>query len=138
HSNDRLTAAQAVLEGQATLVSIRVLSPGNDVTDQPEFWDEYREQVSDQQDAMPVFAHAPLLIKETLLFPYLDGAEFMRWWRTTPLGDSLPSGPRRPTSTEQILSHERYLAHDQPGSLDFVSGPARTYEDGPGELSIRT
>ena len=38
-SNDRLTAAQSVLEGQATLVSIRVLSPGVDITAQPEFWE---------------------------------------------------------------------------------------------------
>jgi hypothetical protein len=136
-SNDRLTAAQAVLEGQATLVSIRVLSPDADVTAQPEFWEEYREQVADQQDAMPVFAHAPLLVKETLLFPYLDGAEFMRWWRTTPFGDSLPSGTRMPASTEQILSHDRYLKRDQPLELHFVSGPSRTYEDGLGELEIR-
>ena len=31
-SNDRLTAAQSVLEGQATLASIEVLAPGQDVT----------------------------------------------------------------------------------------------------------
>jgi hypothetical protein len=136
-SNDRLTAAQAVLEGQATLVSIRVLSPEVDVTAQPEFWEEYREQVADQQETMPVFAHAPLLIRETLLFPYLDGAQFMRWWGTTPLRDSLPSGERMPASTEQILSPDRYIKRDQPLMLRFVSGPSRTYEDGLGELEIR-
>jgi hypothetical protein len=136
-SNDRLTAAQAVLEGQATLVSIRVLSPEVDVTAQPEFWEEYREQVADQQETMPVFAHAPLLIRETLLFPYLDGAQFMRWWGTTPLRDSLPSGERMPASTEQILSTDRYVKRDQPLVLRFVSGPSRTYEDGLGELEIR-
>ena len=31
-SNDRLTAAQSILEGQATLASIEVLAPGQDVT----------------------------------------------------------------------------------------------------------
>ena len=30
-NNDRLTAAQAILEGQATLASIEVLAPGQDV-----------------------------------------------------------------------------------------------------------
>lgn len=137
HSNDRLTAAQAVLEGQATLVSIRVLSPGRDVTASPAFWETYRQQVVAQQGAMPVFAHAPLLIRETLLFPYLDGAEFMRWWGTTPLADSFPSGRLMPASTEQILHPERYAAHDQPVSLRFTSGPNRMYQDGLGEMEIR-
>ena len=136
-SNDRLSAAQAVLEGQATLVSIRVLSPDVDLTAQPEFWEAYEEQVEAQQDAMPVFAHAPLLIKETLLFPYLDGAQFMQWWGTTPLKDSLPTGARMPRSTEQILTPERYLKKDQPVTLRFSSGPTRMYEDGLGELEIR-
>ena len=137
HSNDRLSAAQAVLEGQATLVSIRVLSPGVDVTQQQGFWDEYREQVSDQQESMPVFAHAPLLVRETLLFPYLDGAEFMRWWATSALRDSLPSGNRMPASTEQILTPERFRKGDQPVSLRFATGGPRTYEDDLGELEIR-
>jgi hypothetical protein len=136
-SNDRLTAAQAVLEGQATLVSIRVLSPELDVTTQPEFWETYRQQVIAQQGAMPVFAGAPLLVRETLIFPYLDGAEFMRWWGTSPFADSLPSGPRMPASTEQILHPDRYLRHDQPVALRFTSGPPRLYQDGLGEMEIR-
>jgi len=136
HSNDRLTAAQAVLEGQATLVSIRVLSPGQDVTAEPEFWEAYRQQVTAQQGSMPVFARAPLLVRETLLFPYLDGAEFMRWWATSPFADSLPSGPRMPASTEQILHPDRYLKHDQPGPRRFTCGPSRLYQDGLGEMEI--
>ncbi len=136
HSNDRLTAAQAVLEGQATLVSIRVLSPGQDVTAEPEFWEAYRRQVTAQQGSMPVFARAPLLVRETLLFPYLDGAEFMRWWATSPFADSLPSGSRMPASTEQILHPDRYLKHDQPVPLRFAGGPARLYQDGLGEIEI--
>jgi hypothetical protein len=86
---------------------------------------------------MPVFAHAPLLVRETLLFPYLDGAEFMRWWGTSALRDSLPAGNRMPASTEQILTPERFRQRDQPVSLRFVSGDPRTYEDDLGELEIR-
>jgi hypothetical protein len=136
-SNDRLAAAQAVLEGQATLVSIRVLSPGLDVTAQPGFWNTYREQVAAQQGSMPVFARAPLLVRETLLFPYLDGAAFMQWWEHSPYKDSLPSGPRMPASTEQILHPDRYQSHDRPVQLRFTSGPPRVYEDGLGEVEIR-
>ncbi|HEU4588544.1 MAG TPA: hypothetical protein VFS11_07850 [Gemmatimonadales bacterium] len=136
-SNDRLAAAQAVLEGQATLVSIRVLSPDTDVTASPEFWNDYRAMISQQQASMPVFARAPLIIRETLLFPYLDGAEFMRWWSTSPLRDTVPYGPRMPVSTEQVLHPDRYLAHDMPVPVRFTDGPAPMYEDMLGELEIR-
>ncbi|HET7598860.1 MAG TPA: hypothetical protein VFK09_01135 [Gemmatimonadales bacterium] len=136
-SNDRMAAAQAVLEGQATLASLRVLAPGGDVTRQPEFWNEYRSQVAQQQSSMPVFAAAPLVIRETLLFPYLDGAEFMRWWETSRFRDSMPYGPRMPTSTEQVLHPDRYLDGDRPIELRFTSGPAPEYEDLFGELEIR-
>ena len=54
-NNDRLTAAQAILEGQATLASIDVLAPGQDVVHNPQFWELYREQVGQNQSSMPVF-----------------------------------------------------------------------------------
>jgi hypothetical protein len=136
-SNDRLAAAQAVLEGQATLVSIEMMSSGSDVTRSPEFWEQYREQVSSQQSAMPVFARAPLVLKRTLLFPYIDGAEFMRWWESTPLADSMPWGPRMPVSTEQVLHPDRYQRGDLPVELRFISGPEAVYEDLLGELEVR-
>ena len=106
-SNDRLGAAQAVLEGQATLVSIDMMVPPGS-TRSPEFWEQYREQVSAQQSAMPVFARAPLVLRRALLFPYIDGAQFVGWWRTTHPPDSMPWGPHMPVSTEQVLHPDRY------------------------------
>jgi hypothetical protein len=132
-SNDRLAAAQAVLEGQATLASIEMMAPGSDVTRSPEFWQQYRDQVSSQQSAMPVFARAPPVLKRTLLFPYIDGAEFMAWWETTPQRDSMPWGPRMPVSTEQVLHPDRYQRGDAPVELRFTSGPDPVYEDLLGE-----
>ena len=98
-SNDRLAAAHAILEGQATLVGIDATAP-NDVTSNPEFWELYLEQVSAGQTAMPVFARAPLILRRTLLFPYLDGARFVHWWKTTAGVDSMPWGASMPVSTE--------------------------------------
>ena len=103
-----------MLEGQATLASIEVLASGQDVGANPEFWDLYREQVRQQQSSMPVFAKAPLIVRESLIFPYLAGAEFMHWWKTSPLRDTVPYGPRMPVSTEQILFPDRYLRGDRP------------------------
>ena len=136
-NNDRLTAAQSVLEGQATLASIDVLAPGQDVRDNPEFWDIYREQVRQQQTSMPVFARAPLVVREALIFPYLAGAEFMNWWASSPLKDTLPYGPRMPVSTEQVLHPERYLRGDKPVVLAFPPDSDALYEDVLGESEIR-
>jgi hypothetical protein len=136
-NNDRLTAAQAVLEGQATLVSIDVLASGQPVTSNPEFWDMYREQVREQQGAMPVFARAPLIVKEALIFPYLSGAEFMHWWEGSKWKDSVPYGPRMPVSTEQILAPDRYARGDTPVGLAFPADTGILYEDVLGEAEIR-
>jgi hypothetical protein len=136
-NNDRLTAAQAVLEGQATLASIEVLAPAQHVTQNPEFWELYREQVRQQQSSMPVFARAPLIVREALIFPYLQGAEFMHWWETSPLADTVPYGRRMPASTEQILHPERYQRGDMPVALGFGPGGAVAYEDVLGESEIR-
>jgi len=136
-NNDRLTAAQSVLEGQATLASIDVLAPGQDVIANPEFWEIYREQVRQQQTSMPVFARAPLIVREALIFPYLAGAEFMHWWERSPLRDTVPYGPRMPVSTEQILYPDRYARGDAPVALSFAADSDVLYEDVLGESEIR-
>ena len=136
-NNDRLTAAQSVLEGQATLASIEILAPSQDIRHNPEFWDLYREQVRQQQTSMPVFARAPLVVREALIFPYLAGAEFMHWWGSSPLKDTVPYGPRMPVSTEQILYPDRYLRGDMPVALAFPPDSAVLYEDVLGESEIR-
>jgi hypothetical protein len=136
-NNDRLTAAQAILEGQATLASLEVLAPGQNVTQRPEFWDLYRDQVRQQQSSMPIFRRAPLLVREALIFPYLEGAQFMHWWETSPHKDTLPYGPRMPVSSEQILHPDRYARGDAPLTLRFPPDSGVAYEDVLGEAEIR-
>jgi hypothetical protein len=137
-NNDRLAAAQSVLEGQATLAGMKALFPsGMDPTRVPEFWTQYAEQIRTGQKSMPVFAHSPLVVREALIFPYLAGAEFMHWWEGSPFRDSMPYGPRMPLSTEQILFPDRYARHDEPLEIQFTSGGDRLYEDVLGEGEIR-
>jgi hypothetical protein len=135
-NNDRLAAAQAILEGQATLASLEVLAPGQGVAQNPQFWELYRDQVRQQQSSMPVFRRAPLVLREALIFPYLQGAEFMHWWETEGR-DSLPYGPRMPVSTEQIIHPARYARGDAPIALGFPPDSAVAYEDVLGENEIR-
>ena len=137
--NDRRAAAQAVLEGQATFAQIPVLMPEQRPETLPPgwFWRQ-REVASQQQAQMPEFAPAPPWLRETLIFPYLGGAEFIRWFERQYPGKQ-PYGALMPTSTEQILDPTRYAAGDQPRSLVFEppAGDTVVYEDDLGEFEIR-
>ena len=135
--NDRRTAAQSILEGQATLAQILVLMPEQRIESLPNFWD-LRTALGSQQQGMKVFGSAPLWLRESLIFPYLGGAEFVRWFEREYPGKQ-PYGALMPISTEQILHPARYAAGDRPERLAFESPTADTvrYEDGLGEFEIR-
>ena len=131
--NDELMALQAVLEGQAQFASVMMIA--GDRAESPSFWDtaaaEAREAAVDQLSGVP------LILREALLFPYLDGARFMYWWSHGTLADTVPFGPRMPVSTEQILHPSRYLAGEKPVNVVFTdSSEAVTYQDDLGEFEI--
>lgn len=135
---DRLLAAQAILEGQATLAMIR-MQPGLDSeVFKPAFWVTVRDNLASAQRSMPAFASAPRVIRETLIFPYLSGAEFMRWWMTTHPDSVQPYGARMPVSTEQILLPSHYTAGDRPVEVTFSGGPANSSaSDVVGDFGVR-
>ena len=54
--------------------------PDQNLYAMPEFWETYREQFRAQQRNMPVFSKAPRILRESVIFPYLAGADFLRWW----------------------------------------------------------
>ena len=140
HVNDRRSAAQAILEGQATVAQIPVLMPEQKPDTLPLgwFWRQ-RSVMAAQQAQMKEFARAPLWLREGLIFPYLGGADFNVWFRRKYFGRSvLDSMPR---STEQILHPERYAERDEPTDLAFDDGQvgagAVQWEDGLGEFETR-
>ncbi len=135
-ANDVVIAAQAMIEGQATLASIHALLPNQDLDAIPDFWETYREQVRQGQEQMPVFNTAPAIIQETLIFPYLQGAIFNHWFVKN-FPDTVPYGPRLPVSTEQILHPTKYREGDRPLSLAFDDTDALVYQDGLGEFEMR-
>lgn len=134
---DRQVAAQAVMEGQATLVSLMAVLPGMDVqTD--EFWDNFREQLSKQQFGATVFASAPMAIREGLVFPYVAGADFMRAYGKANPG-KVPFGTALPMSTEQVLHADRYARGDTPVIVRIGGDTSGViFEDTFGEFSIET
>jgi hypothetical protein len=137
HANDRRSAAQAILEGQATVAQIPVLMPEQKPDTLPLgwFWKQ-RSVMAAQQAQMKEFARAPLWLREGLVFPYLGGADFNVWFHRTYLGRSvLDSMPR---STEQILHPERYRDRDEPTDIVFEGGATDLkWEDGLGEFETR-
>lgn len=137
-SSDRQAASQAVLEGHATVAMLRVMMPDRAVLLDPAFWRQYRELVKSAQTSMPVFSAAPLVLQESLVFPYLGGAEFMRWWSMQGKTNPLPGPEELPRSTEQILHPTRYAAGDAPLAVRFTdSSEAVMHEDTMGELELQ-
>jgi len=137
HQNDRQMAGEAVAEGQATLAGLQASFPGVDLSQALGDWDQVRQVIRSQQSAMPVFATAPPIIQEGLLFPYLAGAQFMRDFdarRARP--DEEPYGDRLPISTAQILHAGLYTAHTLPERIGFGPDPGDTlvYDDDFGEF----
>lgn len=139
--NDRTMAVQAVLEGQATFEHIRITAgPGLDLSRLPSLWDQARQQIRESQSSMPVFARAPLAIQETLIFPYLSGAEFMRRFHSR-RPDQVPWSDL-PTSTEQILHEDAYFGTPRDTTTRVtLPAPAQgarvAYDDDLGEFETR-
>ncbi len=138
--NDRQSAAQAVFEGQAVYEQISAMTQGSGMAmNMPGGWDRVREMIRDNQSSMPVFARAPTVIQETLIFPYLSGAEFVRNFKDRDPGKSIYED--MPVSTEQILHPRSYFGanRDAPTSITLpgLAGVAKTYENTLGEFETR-
>lgn len=133
---DRLAAAQAVFEGQATLISLMALLPDQHLLTDDAFWETFREQLRTQQVGASVFAGAPLVVREDLTFPYVQGSEFLRWYERSHPGEQ-PFGVRLPRSTEQILHPDRYTSGDEPIAVRFAGDSVGViHEDTFGEFEI--
>lgn len=104
--SDRASAAMAVVEGQATLVMLEYMT--EQMTGQPadlSVIEDFAAQVRPTLELsaqFPALANAPRVIRDGLIFPYVEGAIYVhgRWAgvdRTSPFGDGMPQ------STEQIF-----------------------------------
>ncbi|HEU4629446.1 MAG TPA: hypothetical protein VFS08_06850 [Gemmatimonadaceae bacterium] len=137
--NDRVSAAKAVIEGEATYEQLQLhLGLGDIAAAMPGGWDRVRREIRQQSTNMPVFSAAPMVLQETILFPYLSGAEFVRALKAR---DSTPILRHPlPASTEQVLHVQAYAP--TPDVPTRVTLPApRTgeafYENGFGEFETR-
>lgn len=122
--NDRQTAAHAAMEGHAMLVMFTLLAEQAarttiDPAALPNPAGELGPALEAQNAEYPVFRRAPPVIRETLLFPYLSGVDFVHtlWAARQPLPRyPAPLDSLLPQSTEQVMHpEERFIARrDEP------------------------
>jgi hypothetical protein len=101
---------------------------------------ELRAALASAETQFPALAAAPAVLREGLLFPYLEGAGYvLEIWRDgAARGAGL--GERLPVSTEQVLSPGRAwgAAADLPTELEIdVDGAEVLHADGLGQAEIR-
>lgn len=143
--NDRRTAAQAAIEGHATLVMLefmmeRLQGRELDLSEVPDFSGQLRPALEAVRTQYPALATAPRVVQESMLFPYLDGAGFVQaLWRERG-GRPAPFGAELPQSTEQVIDPGRWITEprDQPTGVDVsVDGRSTIHSATLGQLETR-
>jgi hypothetical protein len=143
--NDRQTAAQAAIEGHATLVMLeyameQMQGRRVDLSTLEGFGDQLRQTLGAVRTQFPALAAAPRVVQESLLFPYLEGAGFVqRLWHIAG-GRPAPFGEHLPLSTEQVLRPELILGdtRDDPREIALrVPGANVLHQDVLGQLETR-
>lgn len=114
------TAREAVTEGQATAVMMdNILKPmGHSLLKDPEVVDIIKQQMATSGDS-PVLARAPLLLSESLMFPYREGLSFEQdvWMDQGQHAAFAGVLDRPPSSSWEIINPREYEKGHQPTVL---------------------
>lgn len=111
------TAREAVAEGQATAVMMdNILKPmGKSLIKDPEVVEFIKQQMTGS-DNSPVMARAPLLLSESLLFPYREGLSFEQdvWMDKGQNAAFAGTLDHPPTSTWEIINPRVFEKQQSP------------------------
>ncbi len=140
------TAREAVTEGQATAVMMDdILKPmGKSLIGDPEIVDFIKQQMSGS-DNSPILARAPLLLSESLLFPYREGLSFEQdvWMDRGQAAAFTGALDRPPSSSWEIMNPREYEQGHVPAVPylpdihPLVDGTYRPYDIGQvGQLDL--
>jgi hypothetical protein len=121
--DDRAAAVQAVVEGEATYEQVFIMAggSGNLAAQLPGGWESMRTSIREAQQNQPIFSSAPMVIQETLLFPYINGADFVRRFKAARPG-KLPLD-NLPASTEQLMHDSAYFGKQPDVPSDITLPP---------------
>lgn len=138
--DDRVLAAQSVIEGEATYEQMVWTLGGRTKIDvatrMPGGQDRIRDMIRESQ-ASPIFSAAPMVIQEELLFPYINGQDFVARLKERQPG-TLPFRAM-PQSTEQVMHDRAYFAspRDMPVRVTLPTLPNQIYTNTLGEFDTR-
>ena len=111
------TARDAVVEGQATAVMMDyILKPmGKSLVKDPEIMDLVKGQMASAENS-PVLARAPILLSESLLFPYREGLSFEQdlWMDQGQAAAFAGALDHPPTSSWEIINPREFEHHGIP------------------------
>lgn len=111
------TARDAVAEGQATAVMLDyILKPlGKSLVKDPEVLDAVKQQMTGAENS-PVMARAPLLLSESMLFPYREGLSFEQdlWMDKGQTAAFAGALDHPPTSSWEIINPREYELNHVP------------------------
>jgi hypothetical protein len=111
------TAREAVAEGQATAVMMDyMLKPlGKSLVKDPEVLEVLKQQMTAGENS-PVLARAPLLMSESMLFPYREGLSFEQdiWMDQGQTAAFAGALDRPPSSSWEIINPREYEKRHQP------------------------
>lgn len=111
------TARNAVVEGQATAVMMdNILKPmGHSLIKDPQVVELIKQAMNNSSDS-PILARAPLLLSESLLFPYREGLSFEQdVWMDKGQAAAFPGTlDHPPTSTWEIMNPRYYERGETP------------------------
>src|SRR4051812_47981081 len=139
YDSDRQAAMQTVIEGQATFEQILLMTGGKGslTASLPGGWQQMQDLIRQATATQPVFASAPMVIQEALLFPYVNGADFVRRYKQR--HPSRLSFDSLPLSTEQVMHDEAYFGPNKSLPITVTLPPiaGNFYENNLGEFGLR-
>jgi hypothetical protein len=141
------TARDAVAEGQAMAVFVDyTLRPmGKTLADSPDLAARLKDQVADTSGS-PIMARAPLMLQQSLLFPYSEGLNFEQAILVKAGKEAAFAGvlANPPSSSFEIMNPEAYMAHTpvpvlrMPDIHPLLEAEYNPYDIGVmGELDVR-
>ena len=137
--DDRAAAVSAIIEGQATYQQIYIMAggSGNIAAQMPGGMEGMRDAIRQSQETQPVFSSAPIVIKESLLFPYVNGFDYVRRFKGHEPGkqpfDSMP------VSTEQLMHDAAFFGKkkDVPSIVTLPAIAGEMSQNNFGEFGTR-